>query len=180
MIRSISFLALASPLATATFTSRSPTFTVASLTPLSPLTALKFTSARVSLVTTSYTVLSAASITPPVAPKITAAPVVMPNGSSNVSSGSFSNSMPVLAHHLGGLAGGEDGVDVRNTGHAAHFVAAGFHLLRGARHYRNDVDILGLHPDLVGVVGLRQSAEHLLRALAGRQMRDKLGIEVTP
>ena len=36
----------------------------------------------------------------------------------------------------------------------------------------------GFDADLLGVVGLRERAEHLLRALAGREVRQKLGVEV--
>ena len=65
--------------ATATFTIRSPIFMQASLTPSSPRTAWYSIVDKSSLVKTSATVRNAASITPPLAPKITPAPVYSPN-----------------------------------------------------------------------------------------------------
>ena len=47
-------------------------------------------------VTTSYTVRRAASITPPVTPNISAAPVPSPRGASNSPSGRFTKSMPAV------------------------------------------------------------------------------------
>ena len=66
--------------------SNSPTFTVASLNPSNPLKTVKLTSSKVSPVIHSYAVLVAASITPPVLPNITPAPVYSPNGLSNLES----------------------------------------------------------------------------------------------
>ena len=61
-----------------------------------PLTSTKSTLGSSSPVKVSTAVRSAASITPPVAPKITAAPVPRPNGSSNFSSGRSLNFRPTF------------------------------------------------------------------------------------
>jgi len=51
-------------------------------------------SSTFSPVTSSMTVRSAASITPPVAPKMTPEPVAVPNGSSKSDFGTFGRSIP--------------------------------------------------------------------------------------
>ena len=68
--------------------------TSASLIPSMPRAGIKFISGSGLPVTTSYAVRNAASITPPVAPKITAAPVDSPSGLSNSSDGSAANRTP--------------------------------------------------------------------------------------
>ncbi len=64
----------------------SPRSTSSSLIPSSPLASFISIFSNVVPVTTSYTVLRAASITPPVAPNMTAAPVESPNMGSKASS----------------------------------------------------------------------------------------------
>ena len=81
------------PCAIPIFRSKSPTFTVAARTPSKPLSSSKSTLPRLSPVTFSYAVRTAASITPPVVPKITAAPVDSPNGLSNSASSKLSKSI---------------------------------------------------------------------------------------
>ncbi len=62
-----------------------------------PLTSVKSTVSNSSPVKVSTAVLRAASITPPVAPNITAAPVEIPRGESNSSSGRDLKSIPTLS-----------------------------------------------------------------------------------
>ena len=61
----------------------------------------------------STAVRSAASITPPVAPKITPAPVEMPRGASNSSSGSLVKVHARALDHPGQLTGGQRNVYIR-------------------------------------------------------------------
>ena len=83
LIASISFLALPRPCATAALSSKLPAFTLAILIPSRPLT-VEYSKLSVDVpFKISTTVLSAASITPPVTPKMCPAPVASPNGLSN-------------------------------------------------------------------------------------------------
>ena len=79
--------------ATHSLSSVPATLTVVSLTISVPRTAVS-SMGSVAPLSHALAVRTAASMTPPVAPKITAAPVSSPRGSSNCSSGSMSNLMP--------------------------------------------------------------------------------------
>ncbi len=69
--------------------------------------------------------------------------------------------------HAGKLAGGEDDVDILIP-RGVHFLrACNLVFLRGAGHDGNHVQLRGIQPHLLGKVGLRHNAEHLLRALGG-------------
>ena len=91
---SMSLRAFPSELTTATRTSPAPgMLNVASFHPSMPRTAVNASGSGFLPVTRKYAERSAASITPPVVPKTTAAPVAEPSGLSNSSSGRYLGSM---------------------------------------------------------------------------------------
>ena len=92
---SITFLAFPSPLVTKILISFPFTLTVALFIPFSPRTSSNFISSKSFPVNKSWAVLRAASITPPVVPKIAPAPVASPIGLSN--SESLKSSKSILA-----------------------------------------------------------------------------------
>jgi hypothetical protein len=81
------------------------------------------------------------------------------------------------ADHARELAGGQDRVDV-GAGLAFHLGALRLELLGRARHDRDDVDVFWILAEFLRPVALDDRAEHLLRALAAREVGDQVGIEL--
>ncbi len=79
--------------------------------------------------------------------------------------------------HLAQLARREHHVHVADAA-GGHLRPLTFVLLRRARHDRNDENILRPLVQLVGVIGLGQGPEHLLRRLACGKIRQHVGMEV--
>ena len=123
------------------------------------------------------TVRRALSMTPPVAPKMTPEPVAVPKGSSKSLLGRLGTCRPGLLEHLAELARGEPEVDVLEAG-VVHLGPVALELLRRAGHERAAHDVRRVEAELLGVVGLDERAEHLLRALGRRGVGQVLGVEV--
>ena len=77
--------------------------------------------------------------------------------------------------HIAQLTGGDGNIHIGQA-HGALAVPADLILLRGAGHHAYHHDILGVEALLLGVVGLYQCTEHLLRALAGGKVLHKFGV----
>ncbi len=82
-----------------------------------------------------------------------------------------------LLEHLAELARGETVVDVLEAG-VVHLGPVALELLGRAGHERDAHDARGVEAELLGVVGLDERAEHLLRALGARGVGQVLGVEV--
>ena len=81
------------------------------------------------------------------------------------------------ADHNREFAGGEDRVDVGELLHCRILRTVGFVLLRGAGHNGDDEDVLRVEIMRLGEVGFDDRAFHLVRRLAGRDMRDDVLVE---
>ena len=81
------------------------------------------------------------------------------------------------ADHIRQLPGGDGNIHIGQA-HGALALAADLKLLGGAGHHAHHHDVLGVQPRLLGVIGLDQCAEHLLRALAGGKVIHKFGVIV--
>ena len=81
------------------------------------------------------------------------------------------------ADHAGKLSGGDDSIDIRDT---VNLLLLTFllKLLGGAGHDGDHEDILRIDIMLLCPPGLDDSALHLVRGLAGGQMRQKIAVEV--
>ena len=82
-----------------------------------------------------------------------------------------------LVEHLAQFAGGEPEVDVLVAA-VAHLRPVALELLGRAGHEGHADDVGRVEAQLLGVVGLDESPEHLLRALGAGEVGDELGIEV--
>ena len=84
-----------------------------------------------------------------------------------------------LLDHSGKLSGGQRNVNVGNAfAGCRHIVTVNLKLLSGAGHDRNNEYVLGIPAHLLCIVGLDQSAAHLLGRLAGGEVGKKFGIVV--
>ena len=120
---------------------------------------------------------SAASATPPLAPNSLPADVRSPNGVSGASGGERREVEAVHPNQLRQLARGEHGVDVRPAV-ARHLGPPGLELLGRARHDRHAVDARRVDRLALGEEALDDGPQHLLRALAGGEVRDHVGVEL--
>ena len=108
---------------------------------------------------------------------MSAAPVESPERRIHRLVGQFAEIDAGRADHLAEFARGEHGVDVASAA-GAHLRPLALELLGGAGHDGGDEDLLGLQAEFLGIVGLGQRAEHLLRRLAGREVGQDLRMEV--
>ena len=108
---------------------------------------------------------------------MTAAPVPAPSGESKLLLRQVGEVDAGFLDHASQLAGRKDVVHVL-IATIAHLRALALELLCCARHDGYRDNLRRSYAGALGVVGLGDSTQHLLRGLAGRQVRQQIRIEV--